>query len=58
MDMRRPESLNLEREAARANRQLLTEAGIFTVNLIGGAGCGKTSLLAATLQHLGFTRRE
>lgn len=44
-------------DVARANRELLRRSGVFTVNLIGGAGCGKTSLLDRTLQRLLLSRR-
>jgi hydrogenase nickel incorporation protein HypB len=37
---------------ARQNRALLREAGVHTVALFGGPGCGKTALLQATLQGL------
>ena len=34
---------------ARMNRQALREAGVLTVTLLGGPGCGKTTLIAATV---------
>jgi len=37
---------------AEQTRQLLGGRGILAVNLIGGAGCGKTALLEATLPRL------
>lgn len=44
--------LKLNDEVARGNRQTLQDAGLFTLNLIGAPGCGKTALLEATLQRL------
>jgi hydrogenase nickel incorporation protein HypB len=44
-------------QVAEANREQLSRAGVFTVNLICGPGCGKTSLLQATLQRLVLKRR-
>ena len=43
--------LKLNDEVAAINRRLLHEAGVFTIDLIGGPGCGKTSLLEATLRR-------
>jgi hydrogenase nickel incorporation protein HypB len=40
------------KEIARAVRQELTGAGVLALNLIGSPGCGKTSLLEATLPKL------
>ena len=40
-------------QVAQINRQTLRDAGVFTVNLIGAPGCGKTSLIDATCQSLG-----
>jgi hydrogenase nickel incorporation protein HypB len=37
---------------ACANRTLLHDAGVLTVGLIGGPGCGKTSLITATIERL------
>ena len=37
---------------ATANRQRLARAGVAALNIIGSAGCGKTSLIRATLQSL------
>jgi hydrogenase nickel incorporation protein HypB len=37
---------------ASANRAQLERHGIFAVNIVGGAGCGKTSLIQATLSRL------
>lgn len=39
-------------EAAGENRQHFNELGVTGINLLGGAGCGKTSLLEATLPRL------
>ena len=44
--------LKLNDEVAGLNRQILHRAGIYTVDLIGAPGCGKTSLLEATLRRL------
>jgi len=43
--------LKLNDEVAAANRQRLHDAGVFTVNLIGSPGCGKTTLLQRTLKR-------
>jgi hydrogenase nickel incorporation protein HypB len=37
---------------ARLNRAALRKAGVLTVSVLGGPGCGKTSLLAATVERL------
>jgi hydrogenase nickel incorporation protein HypB len=37
---------------ARLNRTALRDAGILTVSLLGGPGCGKTALVAETLERL------
>ena len=42
-------------QAAAENRRRLDAHGVTCINLLGGAGCGKTSLLEATLPRL---RRE
>ncbi len=39
-------------EIAAMNRQRLRDAGVFCIDLIGSPGCGKTSLLEATLRRL------
>jgi len=44
--------LKLNDEIAELNRQKLHESRVFTVNLMGGPGCGKTALLEATLRAL------
>ena len=38
---------------AAENRKQLYEHGIFTVNIIGSPGCGKTSILEYTANHFG-----
>jgi hydrogenase nickel incorporation protein HypB len=43
--------------AARANRERLRLAGVYAINLIGGPGCGKTSLIEATMRQLLLKRR-
>ena len=37
--------------SAAANRAVLRAAGVFTLNIVGGAGCGKTSLIKATVER-------
>jgi hydrogenase nickel incorporation protein HypB len=44
-------------QAAAENRQRFDAAGLTCVNLLGGAGCGKTSLLEAVLPRLKETMR-
>ncbi len=44
--------LKLNDEVAALNRQALRDAGVFTVDLIGAPGCGKTALLEKTLERL------
>ena len=44
--------LKLNDTVAALNRQSLREAKVFTIDLIGAPGCGKTTLLEATLRHL------
>jgi hydrogenase nickel incorporation protein HypB len=44
--------LKLNDELAAVNRRTLREAGVFTIDLIGAPGCGKTTLLETTLQRL------
>lgn len=39
-------------EIAAMNRQRLRDAGVYCLDLIGAPGCGKTSLLEATLEQL------
>jgi hydrogenase nickel incorporation protein HypB len=39
-------------QAAAENRRRLDAHGVTCINLLGGAGCGKTSLLEATLPRL------
>jgi hydrogenase nickel incorporation protein HypB len=46
---------NVQDAAARiasANRARLERQGVFAVNIVGGAGCGKTTLIEATLRRL------
>ena len=42
--------LKLNDEVAAINRQAISEAGVFCIDLIGAPGCGKTALLEATLK--------
>ena len=44
--------LKLNDEIAAMNRQVLRNASLFTIDLIGAPGCGKTALLEKTLQEL------
>jgi hydrogenase nickel incorporation protein HypB len=44
--------LKLNDELAALNRAALRDAGVFTVDIIGAPGCGKTALLEATIQKL------
>ena len=45
--------LKLNDEVAAINRQAISAAGVFCIDLIGAPGCGKTALLEATLKMLG-----
>jgi hydrogenase nickel incorporation protein HypB len=44
--------LKLNDEVASINRQRLNEAGVFTIDVMGAPGCGKTALIEATLRLL------
>jgi hydrogenase nickel incorporation protein HypB len=44
--------LKLNDEVAGLNRERLVESGVFCVDLMGSAGCGKTTLLERTLEAL------
>lgn len=44
--------LKLNDEVAQLNREQFDAASVWVVDLIGGPGCGKTTLLEATLQAL------
>src|SRR5688572_29709669 len=37
---------------AKLNRERLGQAGVFAVRVVGGPGCGKTSLIDATVERL------
>jgi hydrogenase nickel incorporation protein HypB len=37
---------------ARMNREALRHAGVVAINVLGGPGCGKTSLIAKTIERL------
>lgn len=41
----------LNDQIAAENRKFLSDKGIFTVNIIGSPGCGKTSVLEYTANH-------
>lgn len=47
------ENVNINEAYADANRKLFAQAGIFSVNILGSPGAGKTSLLEKILNHLG-----
>ncbi|MAX24389.1 MAG: hydrogenase accessory protein HypB [Phycisphaeraceae bacterium] len=49
--------LKLNDEVASINRKTLTQAGVYTVDLIGSPGSGKTSLLEATFKQIGEKAR-
>lgn len=49
--------LKLNDEIAALNRQELREAGVFTIDLMGAPGCGKTALLESTLRMLRWSIR-
>jgi hydrogenase nickel incorporation protein HypB len=38
--------------AAKQNREALRGANVFAVNVVGGPGCGKTTLIDATVERL------
>ncbi len=44
--------LKLNDEMAGMNREVLKRKGVFTIDLMGAPGCGKTALVEATLQKL------
>ena len=44
--------LKLNDDVARQNRDVLRSAGVFTIDLIGGPGCGKTTLVEKTVAAL------
>jgi len=44
--------LKLNDEVAAMNRGVLKSAGVFTLDMIGSPGCGKTALLEATLHAM------
>src|SRR5215212_3712340 len=37
---------------AKLNREQLHKAKVFSVNIVGGPGCGKTSLIDSTIERL------
>lgn len=49
--------LRVNDELAKLLRKTLTGEGVFTVNLIGAPGCGKTALLEETLKRLASEMR-
>jgi len=49
--------LKLNDEMAALNRTRLRNAGVFSLDLMGAPGCGKTALIEATLQRLRPTLR-
>ena len=44
--------LKLNDDVARQNRERLQEAGVFAIDLLGGPGCGKTTLVEKTIAAL------
>lgn len=56
MDAHR-QSNKLDQSIADENRHRLRDANVFTTNIIGGPGCGKTELISATVQRLMLKRR-
>jgi hydrogenase nickel incorporation protein HypB len=48
--------LKLNDEMASMNRARLRKAGVFTIDIMGAPGCGKTALIEATLQKLSNLR--
>jgi hydrogenase nickel incorporation protein HypB len=44
--------LKLNDDVAKHNRTALTSAGVYTIDLIGGPGCGKTTLVEKTVAAL------
>jgi hydrogenase nickel incorporation protein HypB len=49
--------LKLNDEMAAMNRDVLKRHNVFTIDLMGAPGCGKTALVEATLQRLRETMR-
>ena len=49
--------LRVNDEVAALNRARFGEAGVLAIDLIGAPGCGKTTLLEATLRQMGDGRR-
>jgi hydrogenase nickel incorporation protein HypB len=45
-------SVQAPNSVAGANRALLHDAGVLTVGIIGGPGCGKTTLITSTIERL------
>jgi hydrogenase nickel incorporation protein HypB len=45
------------RTAAQDNRRRFEQSGVFAVNLVGGPGCGKTSLIRRTVECIDAGRR-
>ena len=52
IDVVRKSLLTDNEQAAMMNRALLKEAGVVAINLLGGAGCGKTTLLESIIPGL------
>ena len=44
--------LKLNDEIASLNRERLHRAGVFTIDVLGAPGCGKTALIEETIRHL------
>lgn len=47
-----PTTHNVTATHARPNRESLRAAGVTTISVIGGPGCGKTTLIDATIERL------
>lgn len=52
IDVVRKSLLTDNERAAAMNRALLNEAGVLAINVLGGAGCGKTTLLEWIIPRL------
>lgn len=52
IDVVRKSLLTDNERAAAMNRALLNEAGVMAINVLGGAGCGKTTLLEGIIPRL------
>src|SRR3954467_845589 len=46
------ESPSGNKQFQQLNRQVLLDADVFTISVIGGPGCGKTTLIESTIKRL------